>query len=102
MIANMNIPLQTALLASMLLLLGAAHAADEPADSNKGNSPGVVTKVEKAVVKGAKAAASGVERGAKAAGRGVERGAKATERVAKRVAGKVSGPASSPAPAQGK
>ena len=94
----MNTILKTALILSSLLLAAhASAAADEPADAKSGSSPGVVKKVEKAVVKGAKAAASGVERGAKAVGRGVERGAKATERTAKRVAAKVSDPASAPA-----
>ena len=93
----MNMILKTAMILSSLLLAAHANAAsDEPAEKPS-NSPGVVKKVEKAVVKGAKAAASGVERGAKAAGRGVERGAKATERTAKRVAAKVSPSASAPA-----
>jgi len=97
----MNPILKTAIaLSSTLVLLGQSAAASNDAkESTANSSPGVVTKVEKAVVKGAKAAASGVERGAKAAGRGIERGAKATERAAKRVAAKVRGaPASSPAP----
>jgi hypothetical protein len=77
---------------------GAFAAASEPAPSNTGSSGGVVGKVEHAVVKGAKVAASGVERGAKAAAHGVEKGAKATARVGHRVAAKVTGsPASSPA-----
>jgi hypothetical protein len=64
------------------------------------SEPGVVGKVERAVVKGAKVAASGVERGAKAATHGVQTGAKATARVGHRVAAKVTGsPASSPASA---
>jgi len=98
-----NTILKTAIgLSSALVLLShAAVAASDTKESTANNSPGVVTKVEKAVVKGAKAAASGVERGAKAAGRGIKRGAEATERAAKRVAAKVSGaPASSPAPGQ--
>lgn len=97
----MNTILKTAMgLFSMLVLLShAAAASNDTKESTANSSPGVVTKVEKAVVKGAKAAASGVERGAKAAGRGIERGAAATERAAKRVAAKVRGaPASSPAP----
>ncbi len=60
----------------------------------------VATKVEQAVERGAKAAASGVERGAKAAAHGVqvgvkaaaegvEKGAKATARAAGTVADKV-------------
>ncbi len=93
----------TVMLFSMLAFAG--HA-EEPAKSDTG----VVTKVEKAVVKGAKAAASGVQRGARAAASGVKRGAKAaaggvetgakaTARVAKRVTGKAS-PASAPASAK--
>ena len=84
-----------------IVLMAHAIAADQPAQPASGSSPGVVTKVEKAVVKGAKATANGIERGAKAAGRGIERGAKATERAAKRVAAKVGGkPASAPAAGQ--
>jgi hypothetical protein len=76
-------------------------AASEPAAANTGSSGGVVGKVEHAVVKGAKVAASGVERGAKAAAKGVKRGAQATGRVGHRVAAKVVGsPASSPASAK--
>jgi hypothetical protein len=79
---------------------GAFAAASEPAPANSGSSGGVVGKVEHAVVKGAKAAASGVQRGAKAAAHGVETGAKATARVGRRVGAKVTGsPASSPASA---
>jgi hypothetical protein len=74
-------------------------AASEPAAANNGSSGGVVGKVEHAVVKGAKVAASGVQRGAKAAAHGVEKGAKATARVGHRVAAKVTGSPSSPASA---
>jgi hypothetical protein len=86
---------------SMFIAASCAFAAaSEPAPANTGSSGGVVGKVEHAVVKGAKAAASGVERGAKAAAHGVETGAKATARVGRRVAAKVTGsPASSPASA---
>jgi hypothetical protein len=82
---------------SMFIAASCAFAAaSEPA--NTGSSGGVVGKVEHAVVKGAKVAASGVERGAKAAAHGVETGAKATARVSRRVAAKVTGsPASAPA-----
>jgi hypothetical protein len=71
--------------------------------------PGVAVKVERAVARGARAAASGVERGAKAAASGVERGvraaasgvergAKATTHAASRVATKITGqPAASSA-----
>ncbi len=48
-----------------------AHASSSTAE------PGVLQRVEKAVVHGAKAAASGVERGLKAANKGVEHGVKA-------------------------
>jgi hypothetical protein len=84
---------------SMFIAASCAFAAaSEPAPANTGSSGGVVGKVEHAVVKGAKAAASGVERGAKAAAHGVETGANATKRVGRRVASKVTGkPASSPA-----
>jgi hypothetical protein len=77
-----------------LLLLSQTHAGEGDA--------GVVTKVENAVERGARAAASGVEhgvraaasgveRGAKAAGRGVEKGAKATTNAASHVANKIAG-----------
>lgn len=87
-----------------ITLLGLASALPCAA---QGNEPGVVatakqvaTKVEQAVERGAKAAASGVEKGAKAAARGVqvgvkaaaegvEKGAKATARAAQTVANKV-------------
>ena len=45
-------------------------------DSAASAASGAVNKVEKAVVKGAKAAASGVERGAKAAGKAADTAAK--------------------------
>ena len=107
----MNTILKTALtLSAMLILLSHAQAgSNEPAESTAGTASGVVGKVEKAVVRGAKAAASGIEhgvkaaasgieRGAKAAARGIEHGAKATASAAGRVANKVGGsPASSPA-----
>ncbi len=94
---------------ALCLHFGAA-AAEAPA-SGSGAQPGVVDRVEHAVVRGAKAAASGVERGAKATARGVERGAKATARgvkrgahatanAASRVANKLGGPAASSPPAQ--
>ncbi len=92
---------------AMLMLLSSAGAdANETAEPATGTAPGVVVKVEKAVERGAKAAASGVKRGAKAAARGiehgakaaasgVERGAKASGSAAHAVAKKVGG---SPAP----
>ena len=71
----------------------AAPPATEPAGS-------VLSKIENAVERGARAAASGIERGAKAAehgvkvgvratARGIETGAKAVARVADSVAEKV-------------
>ena len=104
---------QAPLLIATLVMLGSARAnADETAEPASGTSPGVVVKVEKAVVhgataaahgvkRGAKAAAHGIERGAKAAAHGVERGAKATGHAAHTVANKVGGsPAPSSAPAK--
>ena len=96
--ATMNAILKTAMtMASFVIFLSGAHAATERAsDSSTSTGSGVVAKTERAVARGAKAAASGIERGAKAAGRGIKRGAKATEGAAHRVAGKVSKPASVP------
>jgi len=69
---------KAALLVATLVFLGSAEAeATETAEASTGTASGVVGKVEKAVVRGATAAASGVERGAKAAARGIEHGAKA-------------------------
>lgn len=98
------------LIATLMMLSSAGANATEPAESGTGTAPGVVVKVEKAIARGAKAAASGVERGAKAAARGIEhgakaaasgvqRGAKATGNAAHTVAKKVGGstpPSSSP------
>jgi len=95
--------------------------ADESAQHAAGTSTPVVVKVERAIERGAKAAArgvkkgvtagahgvergahaaaSGVERGVKAASKGVERGATATAHAARTVAKKVgTSPASSSAP----
>jgi hypothetical protein len=97
-------------IATLMMLCSAGADATEKAESATGTAPGVVVKVEKAIERGAKAAASGVERGAKAAARGikhgvkaaasgVERGAKATGNAAHTVAKKVGGsptPSSSP------
>jgi hypothetical protein len=67
-----------ATLISLLLLAGnAAGQSTAQSDSAAPAQPGVVERVEQAVVRGAKAAASGVERGVKAATKGIERGAKA-------------------------
>ena len=108
----MNTLVKTAAtLSSILFLIGpAATGAEEAAESSANTSPSVVVKVEKAVKRGAKAAASGIERGAKAAAkgiehgvtatvRGVEHGAKATGNAARRVANKMGkSPAPSPTP----
>ena len=75
-------------LATLLMLCTTGADATETAESTTGTAPGVVVKVEKAV-----------ERGAKAAARGVERGAKATGNAAHTVTKKVGGsptPSSSP------
>lgn len=73
------------------LILGVAVAVASPAWSHDAASapagaPAVVDKVERAVVRGARAAASGVERGARAAASGVERGARAAARGVKSAA----------------
>lgn len=60
---------------AVALLNEAVHADDDP---------GVVTKVENAVERGAQAAASGVEHAAKVTKHGIAKGAKATERGVKR------------------
>ena len=91
---------------------GASAGAQEAAEPAKASEPGVVTKVEKATVHAAKAAASGIERGAHAAAKGikrgaeavahgVERGATATGNAAKTVAKKIKG-SDEPAPEEGK
>lgn len=111
--------IKLALLAVMLC--GCAGAfADEATQPPAGASESVVTKVEKAIERGAKAAAggvekgvtagahgvergahaaaSGVQRGVEAAARGIEHGAAATAHAAKTVAAKVgASPASSSA-----
>ena len=100
-------------LLSLLLVLVSNVAAQTatPSRSTAAAEPGVLEKVEKAVVHGAKAAASGVERGVKAAehgakvaasgvergvkaaASGIERGAQATDNAAQSVAKKVGTPA---------
>ncbi len=73
------------LLVATLILFGSAEAETTgKAESSGGTASGVVVKAEKAIVRGAKAAANGVERGAKAAARGIERGAKAAARGVER------------------
>ncbi len=71
-------------IATLMLLSGAGVAAGETAQPVNGTGPGVGVKVEKAIARGAKAGASGVERGAKAAARGIERGAQAAASGVKR------------------
>jgi len=97
-------------IAALIMLSSARADTGETADSASGTAPGVVVRVEKAIERGAKAAARGVERGvkaaangiehgAKAAASGVERGAKATGKTAHTAAEKVGGsstPSSSP------
>ena len=97
-------------IATLIMLSSAGANANGTAESATGTAPGVVVKVEKAIERGAKAAARGAEHGAKAAARGIkhgakaaasgiERGAKATGSAAHTVAKKVSGsptPSSSP------
>jgi hypothetical protein len=107
----MNHPLRhrssTQRAAALMLTLGSCLGAAAPAlaEETPGSSaataePGVVQRVEGAVTRGVKAAASGVEvgaraaasgvqRGVKAAAHGVEVGAKATAEVASSVASKV-------------
>ena len=110
----MNTILKAAVaLSSMLVLVSHVGAnSTAPTQSTRSSASGVVGKVENAVVRGAKAAASGVQRGVKAAASGVERGAKATARgvehgakatasAASRVATKVVGTSAS-SPAAGK
>ena len=82
-------------------LAAPATAGDSPSPATE-QSTTVVAKVENAVERGAKAAASGIERGAKAAehglkvgihaaARGIETGAKAVARDADSVAERVRG-----------
>lgn len=64
----------------LMIFFNCAAAAAADANESAHSSPGVVVKVERAVKRGASAAASGVERGAKATARGVKRAASATAR----------------------
>ncbi len=75
----------------LILSIDAKAAESETPQSGSAAEPGVVVKVERAVERGAKAAANGIERGAKAAAHGVERGVQATGRAANRVAKKIGG-----------
>lgn len=92
----------TLLIATLMMLSSVCANANETSKSASGTGPSVVSRVEKAIERGAKAAASGVSRGAKAAARGikhgvkaaasgVERGAKATGNAAHTVANKLGG-----------
>jgi len=90
-------------LAALLVSLVPARAnPTETAEPSNGDNTSVVTKVENAIERGAKAAASGVEhgvrvaasgvqRGVKAAAHGIEKGAEATASAASHVANKVAG-----------
>ena len=96
----MNTILKTAtMLSATFIMWSSAEAGPkEAAESAAKTASDVVVKVERAIERGARAAASGVEHGAKAAASGIERGAKATGSAANRVAKKVgASPASSPA-----
>lgn len=87
-----NVPMRTTPLAVLLmtlwLVLQSAVSAQTtaPARQSAAAEPGVLEKVEQAVVRGAKAAASGVERGVKAAERGAKVAASGVERGAKAAA----------------
>lgn len=107
----------TPMLIAALMCASQAQAASNDTPASSGSEPGVVVKVERAVERGAKAAASGVEhgaraaaggikrgaqaaasgveRGTKAAAHGVEKGAKATANAASHVANKIGGSGSS-------
>jgi hypothetical protein len=99
---NHSQEVRVAMLAFTIACLATLAAAGEPPAPAAEPSTAVVAKVEHAVERGAKAAASGIERGAKAAehgikvgihaaARGVETGAKAVARVADSVADRVRG-----------
>lgn len=120
----MHTPLKlTPMLLAALMWASHAQAASNDTPASSGSEPGVVVKVEHAVERGARAAASGVEhgaraaaggikrgvhaaasgveRGTKAAAHGVDKGAKATANAASRVANKIGG-SGSPTPAHDK
>lgn len=93
---------------SLALVHGYAMAEDAKAPAST-QPPGVINKVGKSVVRGAEAAATGIEagvntavrgieRGATAASKGIERSVKATERVVNKATNKTAG--SSPSEAQ--
>ncbi len=78
---------RAALLLLWLVLLSPVSAqTTAPARQAAATEPGVLDKVERAVVRGAKAAASGVERGVKAAERGAKVAASGVERGVKAAA----------------
>ena len=99
----MNALLKILALSALLVSLSHAKAdTTENAEPSGSDNTSVVTKVENAIARGAKAAASGVEhglhvaasgvqRGVKAAAHGVEKGAEATASAASHVANKVAG-----------
>jgi formiminotetrahydrofolate cyclodeaminase len=99
---NYSREVQVALVAFTITCLATTATAGESPSPAAEQSTSVVAKVESAIERGAKAAASGIERGAKAAehgikvgiqaaARGIETGAKAVARVAETVAEKVRG-----------
>ncbi len=73
------------LLAAVLLACHSGAWAEEGGEKSGSEPPKVVTKVAKAVKRGASAVATGIEHGAKAVAHGVEKGAKATEKAVRRV-----------------
>lgn len=97
---SLKTPLSASLAFGLLAFAAAAHATDSASSSGAINTvKQAAAKVEQAVERGVKAAASGVERGAQAAARGVkagvqaaaqgvEKGAQATARAAQTVADK--------------
>lgn len=78
----MNMFLKSAITISSALMLmnHAAAGQNETAGAAPKNESSTVVKVENAVERGAKAAATGVEHGLNAAGKGIERGGKAAGR----------------------
>ena len=97
---NRVFQLRVVVVAFVFSFVAAAAIANEAAPPAIEPAGSVLTKIEGAVQRGAKAAASGIERGAKAAehgvkvgvraaARGIETGAKAVARVADSVAEKV-------------
>jgi len=96
------LPKYLALSVLLVTLIRAEADTSETTGPTNGDNTSVVTKVENAIERGAKAAASGVEhgvrvaasgvqRGVKAAAHGIEKGAEATASAASHVANKVAG-----------